>query len=154
LVFGARAGRAALEDSVKVEEISSDDAVLEPETRQPQAQRANSSEIAFAVRKRVRRLMWDRVGILRNREGLERALREFDQISMSPLSRASRNFLGVATMIARSALWREESRGAHYRTDFPAPNDVEWRMHSIIRKGEVISGVKELAEDARINSTA
>ena len=50
------------------------------------------------------------------------------------LGPAPRNFLTVATLIARSALWREESRGGHYRLDFPQRDDARWRVHSIIRK--------------------
>jgi succinate dehydrogenase/fumarate reductase flavoprotein subunit len=83
--------------------------------------------------------MWERVGIIRTRAGLERALRELEQIAQSPLSRASRNFLHVALMITRSALWREESRGAHFRMDFPKSDDQNWRVHSVIRAGAGIS---------------
>ncbi len=82
--------------------------------------------------------MWERVGIIRSRESITRALLEFEQIARAQLARASRNFLNVATLIARSALWREESRGAHYRTDFPARDDEHWRVHSIVRQGAEI----------------
>ena len=118
LVFGARAGRAAYDDhsELRAGRIVSP----EPESGSSPTKYPGSEEIAFALRKRVRRLMWDRVGILRTREGMERALREFEQIAQSRLSIASRNFLNVATLIARSALWREESRGAHFRVDFPS----------------------------------
>ena len=93
------------------------------------------SAAAGAVRKRVRRLMWERVGILRTREGLERALKEFGQIASAPLLAGPRNYVTVANIIARSALWREESRGAHYRLDFPQRDDARWRTHSVIREG-------------------
>ncbi len=92
-------------------------------------------EIALSVRKRVRRLMWERVGILRTRQSLARALREFEQIAHAPLRPASRNFLTVAMLIARAALWREESRGAHFRVDFHARDDEHWHVHSIQRAG-------------------
>ena len=93
------------------------------------------SAASAAVRKRVRRLMWERVGILRTREGLERALSEFEQIASAPLLPGPRNFVTTAALIARSALWREESRGAHYRLDFPRRDDEHWRAHSVIKKG-------------------
>ena len=88
----------------------------------------------------MRRLMWQRVGILRTRPSIERALSEFDQISRARLAPPSRNFLTVATLVARAALWREESRGAHYRLDFPQRDDVRWRVHSIQRAGAGVSG--------------
>ena len=92
------------------------------------------------MRKRVRRLMWERVGILRSRQSLTRALKEFEQIERArSLRTPSRNFVTVALLIARAALWREESRGAHFRHDFPARDDERWRVHSIARKGAGIS---------------
>ncbi|HST52799.1 MAG TPA: L-aspartate oxidase [Pyrinomonadaceae bacterium] len=150
LVFGARAGRAAardLSDSGAIRAagegvVDEDDAGrLEEDnagaTSRAEARRAGAA--ALAVRKRVRRLMWERVGILRSRASLARALREFEQIARAPLRSAPRNFVTVATLVARAALWREESRGAHFRVDFPARDDEHWRMHSIIQKDAGIS---------------
>jgi L-aspartate oxidase len=76
------------------------------------------------------------------------------------LRTASRNFVTVALLIARAALWREESRGAHFRWDFPERDDAHWRMHSINRKDapvtasatiefEMASKVKWLGEAAK-----
>src|SRR5256714_402910 len=143
LVVGARAGRAAardLSDSGALPASLSDEfeaaGGIEEEsaaaTSRGEQRRAGAA--ALAVRKRVRRLMWERVGILRSRTSLTRALSEFEQIARAPLRSAPRNFLTVATLIARAALWREESRGGHYRVDFPARDDVRWRVHSIIQK--------------------
>jgi L-aspartate oxidase len=122
LVFGARAGKAAL---------------AEPQVPSSKFQVPSSpkiekeiGEIAVAVRKRVKRLMWERVGISRDAENLRRALREFEQISQANLGTASRNFVTLATLIARAALWREESRGGHFRTDFPNQEE-NFRFHSI-----------------------
>ncbi|MCL6445911.1 MAG: hypothetical protein K6T83_21120 [Alicyclobacillus sp.] len=47
------------------------------------------------------------------------------------------NLVTVATLVARSALERRESRGAHYRTDYPARNDGEWRRHIVITRGRL-----------------
>jgi L-aspartate oxidase len=143
LVFGARAGRAAAVDCAHGS-VKPDDALEQVAGSEKTPGALPAGEIALAVRKRVRRLMWERVGILRCRESISRALAEFAQIARAPLSRASRNFLNVATLIARSALWREESRGAHYRTDFPARDDERWRVHSIIREGFPVEGVPEI----------
>lgn len=144
LVFGARAGRAAADDCLKQGAFEFERARLESDGARGQSVAEGLKDVAFALRKRVRRLMWERVGILRTREGLERALREFEQIERSPLSRASRNFLNVATLIARSALWREESRGAHFRMDFPKPDDEHWHVHSVTRAGAGVSSSEEI----------
>jgi L-aspartate oxidase len=144
LVFGARAGRAAALDCARVASVKAHDNDAAADATSAAGGRGTAvipmtGEIALAVRKRVRRLMWERVGILRSRESVSRALLEFEQIAQAPLSRASRNFLTVALLIARAALWREESRGAHHRTDYPTTDDEHWRVHSIIRDGADIS---------------
>ena len=137
LVFGARAGQAALDGS-KSEVQSS-----KIENPQSEFRNSQTGEIAVAVRKRVKRLMWERVGIRRDAESLKRALREFEQISQANLGAASRNFVTVATLIARAALWREESRGGHFRTDFPKRDDAKFDVHSIQKIGQPQIGSSE-----------
>jgi L-aspartate oxidase len=132
LVFGARAGKAALENS----------RFQIPDSKSENAQSGIwnlESGISTAVKKRVKRVMWERVGILRDADSLKRALREFDQISQANLGTSSRNFVALAKLIAGAALWREESRGGHFRTDFPERNDEKWRVHSIQKRGAEIS---------------
>jgi L-aspartate oxidase len=132
LVFGARAGKAALEMAdvrYQMPDISRKGEALTSNIQHP------TSEISTAVRKRVKRVMWERVGILREAGSLRQALGEFEQISRAPLSTASRNFVTLAQLIATAALWREESRGGHFRTDFPARDDEHWRVHSIQSTG-------------------
>ena len=131
LVFGARAGEAAAEDST--------DMTVSGNAAGPESSNGHrDNHISTAVKKRVKRLMWERVGIIRDRDSLQRAIREFDQISKSNLSNSSRNFVTLAMLVAQAALWREESRGGHFRSDFPA-RDEKWRVHSIQRSGSEIS---------------
>ncbi|MET0623954.1 MAG: L-aspartate oxidase [Pyrinomonadaceae bacterium] len=137
LVFGARAGRAAAEDLKGAASHPGPPAGAEVGDEGAAAGASDVRRVsaaAGAVRKRVRRLMWERVGILRTRAGLERALKEFGEIASAPLLAGPRNFVTVAAIIARSALWREESRGGHYRLDFPARDDARWRAHSVIQR--------------------
>jgi L-aspartate oxidase len=143
LVFGARAGRAAASDlKAPLPDAAGASAEGEAEAEPLRADPRRVSTAAAAVRKRVRRLMWERVGILRTREGLERALSEFEQIGGAPLLPGPRNFVTVAAIIARSALWREESRGGHYRLDFPRRDDARWRVHTVIQKEKGLSGAE------------
>ena len=136
LVFGARAGEAAVRDSRDMTVNSR--SVPEP------TEFGSRSGLATAVRKRVKRVMWERVGILRDKESLRRALKEFEQISKAQLSTSSNNFVTLATLVAKAALWREESRGGHYRTDFPEL-DERFRVHSIQRLGEEINSSKRVS---------
>jgi L-aspartate oxidase len=73
-------------------------------------------------------LTWDYCGIVRDRAGLDCAIAKLgaSRWEESPPSLAAaelRNIHQVAGLIAKAALWREESRGAHYRTDFPVKRD-------------------------------
>lgn len=138
LVFGARAGETAASEKIP-----------RPDPKELPAKSSGKPseagwEISTAVRKRVKRVMWERVGILRSGQSLIRAIHEFEQISTSNLSVSSRNFVTIALLIARAALWREESRGGHYRTDFPEPHD-EWRVHSLQRIGAEIASIKSIS---------
>jgi L-aspartate oxidase len=150
LVFGARAGATAARDSsAGARAHASTAADSEEEAAREDAARAGAA--ALAVRKRVRRLMWERVGILRSRASLTRALAEFEQIESARLRPAPRNFLTVATLIARSALRREESRGGHYRVDFPARDDEHWRVHSVIQKDTGITSSETVDFTSSVN---
>ncbi len=135
LVFGARAGEAAAADNFKFQ-ISN----FKLEDREPGTWNLESG-ISTAVKKRVKRLMWERVGILRDRESLQRAIREFEQIAKSNLSTSSNNFVTLALLVAKAALWREESRGGHFRNDFPE-REKRFETHSVQKLGSGISESK------------
>jgi L-aspartate oxidase len=143
LVFGARAGEAAAKDGGPW-------AVDSGKKDEPGTEGVDQrSGFATAVRKRVKRVMWERVGILRDRESLNRALKEFEQIERSDLSTSSRNFVTLAKLVATAALWREESRGGHYRTDFP-DRDEAWKVHSVQKINAAISRTESINFRARI----
>jgi L-aspartate oxidase len=62
-------------------------------------------------------------------------MRETMPRGMSRRAVEARNLLGVAEVIVQSALGRGESRGAHFRTDFPKQAGVA--RHSVLRRGEL-----------------
>jgi L-aspartate oxidase len=85
-------------------------------------------------------LMWDKVGIVRDGEGLRAATHQLSAWGAAlpePTDRPSHelaNLLLAGRLMAEAALIREESRGAHYRTDFPESRE-EWRRHLVFRRG-------------------
>jgi L-aspartate oxidase len=83
--------------------------------------------------------MWRDVGLFRDRDGLSRALsvlepawQELDRRlrggrHLDPADWRTASIVTVGRLIARAALRREESRGGHYRSDFPDRDDVHWK---------------------------
>lgn len=122
VVFGMRAGRT-----------------MRDQSRRPAGRgRAPKPEFPDISESELRDLAWQYCGITRRREGLEQALSKFNAASLNSgelnLARLElRNLHAVATLIAQCALWREESRGAHYRSDFSVSRPEFQRPSSISR---------------------
>jgi L-aspartate oxidase len=80
----------------------------------------------------LRQIMTDFVGVLRNGDGLREALKQIAVLEESQRTNISFiNMCATATLIAVSALLREESRGAHERTDFPKTNKLAEKRSQI-----------------------
>jgi L-aspartate oxidase len=83
-------------------------------------------------------LMWDKVGIVRSGEGLVKAadiLSTWQTLLPQPTDRPSyelSNMVSNARLMAEAALIREESRGAHFRTDFPNSSS-DWQKHIVFK---------------------
>jgi L-aspartate oxidase len=84
-------------------------------------------------------LMWDKVGIIRSGEGLKEAADIFatwESFLPQPSDRPSyelNNLVLCARLVTEAALLRKESRGAHFRTDFPQTSP-EWQRHIVFKK--------------------
>jgi len=92
----------------------------------------------------IRTLMWEKVGVIRRGKDLSDAANRLQAIALpdAPLSRESYealNILEVARAIACSALAREESLGAHYRTDYPLKDEAALPKHSYISKNSKVT---------------
>ena len=94
----------------------------------------------------IRDALWEHVSIERNGEGLQETLAELQDLmgnlgneltnpEVTDIATVETvNMLNVALMITQSALARTESRGAHYRTDFPTQDDTEWQQRILITR--------------------
>ena len=90
------------------------------------------------VKKELQKLMWDKVGIIRNSSDLKKAQQKINELKLIFTSELKTieefelaNLVILADMITNSALQREESRGAHYRKDFPQRDDINWKKHIV-----------------------
>ncbi|MBR5282025.1 MAG: L-aspartate oxidase [Alistipes sp.] len=144
LVFANR----AVEDSVKV------GAVEEYPTFLKQYSRDDANESLYLeVRQKVADIMNTYAGIIRSEEGLKEGLKEVEQLrniikqkqderggepNREYYLEASRRLLCVARLIMSPALLRKESRGGHYREDFPCADEA-YALHSVQRRGEEIT---------------
>jgi L-aspartate oxidase len=133
LVFGARAAGGMREVSANdVGQISAVPQFAE-----------TAAENSDALLKNLQRRMWQDAGLLRDASGLRAMERELERMRAEIAPAAERaslelaNLHAVAELIVNSSLVREESRGAHYRNDFPRRDDAHFARHSVVRSGKV-----------------
>jgi L-aspartate oxidase len=124
VVFGARAGRAMLEWAA---------APL------PKSGAAPESHCSAVTAGEIRALAWEHCGIVREPAGLQSVCRRLEEArrpcaAASPQSAEAGNMRQVVLLMARCALAREESRGAHFRRDYPH-KQAGFEKHSVVRMG-------------------
>lgn len=90
----------------------------------------------------VQNIMWDQAGLVRTAGGLREAVTSLEELSRklegplsSPTELQLANLVTVGLLIARAALQRQESRGGHYRADFPQRDDLRWKKHLVQSRG-------------------
>lgn len=107
----------------------------------------------FEVKHAIQNIMWDSFGPSRDAEGMKKGLSGLMDIKEKDLPHlvvGSRRMkynrekmeavevhmmIKTAILLANAALLREESRGSHYRTDFPLQDDKQWLRNIVLRKG-------------------
>ena len=136
LVYGARAGTNA----ATFAQSQPDHPSTIPIPSNVGTSLAVPAENTEPIKDAIREALWEHVSIERNGEDLQEthaALQDLMESLGNTLTRPEAadvatvetvNMLNVAVMITRSALARTESRGAHYRADFPTQDDTKWRQ--------------------------
>ncbi len=161
LVFGQRAGRKAAEQAGEVKKIPDQTFFREPlKTYQSALKKIferKGEESGFLIRDEMKALMTSRVGIFRNestllaaKEKMEELKKRFRTVGVKQRDLAFNNefiqhwelegMLAVAETIVEGALARKESRGSHFRVDYPNRDDEHWLRHTLAFK--TTEGVK------------
>jgi L-aspartate oxidase len=151
LVYGARAGRAMAGESPGSTPQPHSSRPAKDARTATSASRVQANASAAESRKstaklqehleQIQNILWHDVGIIRSGRDMNRALEQLRALEIPRPEVPSRaacelhNIWTLAQLITRSALAREESRGSHYRSDFPCPNDEKFRRHSHIALG-------------------
>jgi L-aspartate oxidase len=142
LVFGARAAKAMLADPSHERNVGT------PATPQTTPLTGEDEAAVEALISQLQSTMWRTAGLLRDGHALSEGIAERDAIETSLARIAPRNksnrrvfeaqsLLTVSRAILLSALARTESRGAHFRNDFPKRDDENFRKHSIGTDGQI-----------------
>jgi len=145
LVFGHRAGKAALEEARNVPMPQPFSLQAHPPRSGPKPQALDLNDLTVSLKS----LLWQKVGLERHGTDLKAALQQIQ--SWIPYVLGSdfhevpswtvQNMLLTAYLITHSALRREESRGVHYRRDFPQRDDQHWKKHLLLSKEDLLKSL-------------
>ncbi len=148
LVFGARSGQAMMKDSpIKKKHAAGLPGGPAPKPGEPPRTpepKHSTKPAAGEALTRLRDTMWRLVGILRSGKELTSAIEQLQALALPKPEKHGRaecelrNMHALALLIARSALARQESRGSHYRSDFPYRDDEGFGKHSVAQKGKEV----------------
>ncbi len=139
LVFGKIAGQSACEN------IKTDDSHFRRPLIRYQVPPSNRSRLDTAdIRNSLRALMWRNVGIIRKAQPLKEAQEiikfwqryVMDKVFDGPEGWECQNMLTVCLLMARAAETRKESRGVHFRSDYPNTDDEHFKKHIEISSGK------------------
>jgi fumarate reductase flavoprotein subunit len=130
-----------------------DQSVIDAEVARALTPFDNKPSDINALREKLLGLMWDDVGVIRDRAGIDRAVAALDGIEAELLATGVpqgdrtfnltwhdwlnlRSLIETSRVIALAARARENSRGAHFREDFPEPGDLETSTFTVARQAE------------------
>jgi len=158
-VFGKRAGENAAKRALKTRMPPLDRKQINREIRMARSfLKRKESVRPVEIRSKLTSLMWNKVGIFRTGKEIQEAIVQIEHIREKELPKLCvmdnktrynrewiealeiKNLVTVAEMVTKAAFMREESRGAHYRRDFPKTDSQNWFVNIVVRqeKGKMV----------------
>ena len=150
-VFGKIAGENAAE-AAKTVDFEENPEMFKAEEDRIKGLIKDGSIKPQELKKRIKKLMWEKVSIIRNEKNLNEALKELMEMekSLNDLKVEDKkqyntdlqtaleviNMVQIATLVVKSAILRRESRGAHFREDYPETKD-EWKKSIVLNKNKI-----------------
>lgn len=157
-VFGNAAGIQASQQVKKIDFEEIDSTEVTSEIERIENVWSKGTYKPEELKQSIQEIMWKYVAIVRNETGLKQALKELDEIEEKskdmdvpdfkeynePLKVALEvvNMIQLGKLIIKSALLRKESRGAHYRSDYPELNDEEYLKSFVLNKNEDVKTIQ------------
>jgi fumarate reductase (CoM/CoB) subunit A len=154
-VMGPAAGKSAALYAKREAFVSPDSGTIDKEIGKLNGLFGGGSGVRpFELKAAVQDIMWEGLGPVRNGAGIEAAIAalqriEKEQIAGMAIGSGGRTYnrdrmeaievpfmIRTGLLVAHAALCRKESRGSHYRTDFPERNDKEWLRNIVVKKNE------------------
>jgi succinate dehydrogenase/fumarate reductase flavoprotein subunit len=144
--MGGIAGSNAASYAKESEMGNTPDDQIENERIRLESLFSQDGEDSLSLIKSLKKMMWQKAGIVRNQDDLENAVAQIEDFrSRGRNCRIEttkdlmhnlglQNMLLLSEMVCRSALLRTESRGSHWRPDFPQENNANWLKNIVIRK--------------------
>ncbi len=148
LVYGVRAGVNAAKHASSIRASNESEIDLEPDDHTQKVTIESESDLQ-SVKEAIRETLWENVAIERSEKGLEITLQDLEiigtEIGYHPATTKSPitshieyyetiNMLVTAWLITKAALIRTESRGGHFRSDYPDQNDDDWLNRVLLNK--------------------
>ncbi|MDR0900909.1 MAG: fumarate reductase subunit A [Methanobrevibacter sp.] len=153
-VFGKRAGKSA---SIAISNLKNSEFEINKEEIEKEENRIKSlikkgNIPPFKIKQDIQKLMWDKVAIIRNEKELQVALKELTSLKEKLKDMdinneihfnkglqeglEAINMVEIAILVVKSAIIRKESRGAHFREDYPETKE-EWKKSIVMNKKDI-----------------
>jgi succinate dehydrogenase/fumarate reductase flavoprotein subunit len=157
--MGSWVGEMAVQRTMDIGTASVSKTAFEEERSRLEGAHSNEGLSSKELINELKQLMWNKVGVIRNKSGLQEALDQlresYPRVTVSSPKDLIRllefqNMRCVAKLVCRAALKRTESRGSHFRMDFPEEDNLNWIKNVVLKRTNKGTVLEETPVSRRI----